>query len=347
MKSINLFVNGILLALATVVLISCGQATPTAVPTDTPTPTAAPTDTPTPVIEEPTPTPSPVAAASPTAVPSPAPTISIIPSITVTVVAKVNSVELSRDDFEQAMTRDAKLIAQQYGIDWSDPQAQGLLPELQQSVLDRLISQELLRQLAEAEGLTPTEDEVEAEVEATKERILEQGPFADLDEFLESSGLTQADIETLIRDGLIYEKMLDAHGGPKEMEQVHARHILVETEEEGDVVLAKLEEGEDFVDLAAEYSVDTGSKDEGGDLGWFPRGAMVAEFEEAALGLEIGETSELVETEFGYHVIEVLEREVRELEPQYLQAFQQRAFEEWFAEQQELAEIEQFVSFVE
>ena len=117
-KSINLFVSGILLALATVMLISCGQATPT----------AAPTDTPTPVIEEPTPTPSPVAVASPTAVPSPAPTISVIPSITVTVVAKVNSVELSRGDFEQAMARDARLIAQQYGIDWNDPQALGLLP---------------------------------------------------------------------------------------------------------------------------------------------------------------------------------------------------------------------------
>ncbi|TEU14280.1 MAG: hypothetical protein E3J21_16260, partial [Anaerolineales bacterium] len=213
MKSINLFVSSILLALATVMLISCGQATPTAVPTDTPMP----------VIEEPTPTPSPVAVASPTAVPSPVPTISVIPSITVTVVAKVNSVELSRDDFEQAIARDAKLIAQQYGIDWNDPQALGLLPELQQSVLDQLISQELLRQLAEAEGLTPTEDEVRAEVEATKAQILEQGPFADLDEFLESSGLTEADIETLIRGGVIHNEVLDAHGGPKEMEQVHAR----------------------------------------------------------------------------------------------------------------------------
>jgi foldase protein PrsA len=263
------------------------------------------------------------------------------------VVAKVNSVELSRDDFEQAIARDAKLIAQQYGIDWNDPQALGLLPELQQSVLDQLISQELLRQLAEAEGLTPTEDEVRAEVEATKAQILEQGPFADLDEFLESSGLTEADIETLIRGGVIHKEMLDAHGGPKEMEQVHARHILVETEEEGDVVLAKLEEGEDFTDLAAEYSIDTGSKDGGGDLGWFPREVMVAEFEEVAFALEIGETSELVESEFGYHVIEVLGKEVRELEPQLLQAFQQKVFEEWFTEQRELAEIERFVSFVE
>jgi len=337
LKSMNLFVSGILLALATVVLTSCGQATPTAVPTDTPTP----------VIEEPPPTPSPVAAASPTAVPSPAPTISVIPSITVTVVAEVNSVELSRDDFEQALARDAKLIAQQYGIDWNDPQALGLLPELRQSVLDRMINQELLRQLADAEGLTPTEDEVRAEVEAAKAQIQEQGPFADLDEFLESSGLTEADIETLIRGGVMQEKMLDAHGGPKEMEQIHARHILVETEEEGDAVLASLEEGEDFADLAAEYSIDTGSKDDGGDLGWFPRGVMVAEFEEAAFGLEIGETSELVKTQFGYHVIEMLEREVRELESQFLQAFQQRAFEEWFVEQQELAEVERFVSFVE
>ena len=331
MKSINLFVSGILLALATVMLISCGQATPT----------AAPTDTPTPVIEEPTSTPSPVAATSPTAVPSPAPTISIVPSITVTVVAKVNSVELSRDDFEQAIARDAKLIVQQYGLDWNDPQAQSLLPELQQNVLDRLISQELLRQLAEAEELTPTEDEVQAEIEATRAQI------GDLNEFLESSGLTEADIETLIRGGVIYEKMLDAHGGPKEMEQVHARHILVETEEEGDAVLARLEEGEDFTDLAAEYSIDTGSKDDGGDLGWFPRGVMVAEFEQAVFGLETGETSELVKTEFGYHIVEVLEREVRELGPQWLEAFQQKAFNEWFAEQEELAEIERFVSFVE
>jgi foldase protein PrsA len=337
LKSMNLFVSGILLALAIVVLISCGQATPA----------AAPTDTPTLVVEEPTPTASPVAAASPTIVPSPAPTISVVPSITVTVVAKVNSVELSREDFEQAMARNAKLIVQQYGIDWNDPQVQSLLPELQQNVLDQMISQELLRQLAEVEGLTPTEDEVGAEVEATKSRILEQGPFADLDEFLESSGLTEADVETLIRDGVVYEKMLDVHGGPKEMEQVHARHILVETEEEGDAVLARLEKGEDFADLAAEHSTDTGSKDDGGDLGWFPRGVMVAEFEEAAFGLEIGEASGLVKTEFGYHVIEVLEKEIRELEPELLQAFQQKAFDVWFAEQRELAEVERFVSFGE
>jgi foldase protein PrsA len=336
-KLVNLFRSGILLALAAVVLISCGQATPT----------AAPTDTPTLVVEEPTPTASPVAAASPTAALSPAPTISVVPSITVTVVAKVNGVELSRDDFEQAMARDAKLIAQQYGIDWNDPEAQGLLPELQQNVLDQMISRELLCQLAEVEGLTPTEDEVRTEVEATEARILEQGPFADFNAFLESSGLTEADVETLIRDGMVYEKMLDAHGGPKEMEQVHARHILVETEEEGDAVLAGLEKGEDFADLAAEHSIDTGSKDDGGDLGWFPRGVMVAEFEEAAFGLEIGEISELVKTEFGYHVIEVLEKEVRELEPELLQVFQQKAFDGWFAEQRELAEIERFVSFVE
>lgn len=337
MKSTNLFFSGILLALATVVLISCGQATPTVVPTDTPTP----------VVEEPTPTSSPVAAASPTVIPSPAPTISVIPSITVTVVAKVNSVELSRDDFEQAVARDAKLIAQQYGLDWNNPQAQSLLPELHQNVLDRLISQELLRQLAEAEGLIPTDDEVRAEVEATEAKILEQGEFASLDEFLEGSGLTEADVKTMIHGGMIYERLLDAHGGPEEMEQVHARHILVETEEEGNAVLARLKEGEDFVDLAAEYSIDTGSQDNGGDLGWFPREVMVGEFEETAFGLEIGETSELVETEFGYHIIEVLEKEVRELEPQLLLAFQQRAFDEWFAEQEELAEIERFVSFVE
>ncbi|MBN1639873.1 MAG: peptidylprolyl isomerase [Anaerolineae bacterium] len=96
--------------------------------------------------------------------------------------------------------------------------------------------------------------------------------------------------------------------------ETQARHILVATLEEAEAVLRRLKDGEDFVALAAELSLDTSNKDEGGDLGWFPRGAMVDAFDEAAFTGEPGLYPVPVETEFGFHVIEILGREEREID---------------------------------
>lgn len=97
-------------------------------------------------------------------------------------------------------------------------------------------------------------------------------------------------------------------------EQVRARHILVDTEEEAQEIISRLEKGEDFAEIAKEVSKDTGSKDKGGDLGFFSRGEMVKEFEEAAFSLKVGERSEPIKTSYGYHIIEKLEhKEAREV----------------------------------
>jgi foldase protein PrsA len=92
-------------------------------------------------------------------------------------------------------------------------------------------------------------------------------------------------------------------------EQVRASHILVSDLETAQQVRALLDEGANFADLAGVYSIDSGSKDNGGDLGWFGRGQMVAEFEDAAFGLEVGEISEPVKSQYGYHIITVTDRQ--------------------------------------
>ncbi|MBB5354397.1 foldase protein PrsA [Anoxybacillus mongoliensis] len=91
--------------------------------------------------------------------------------------------------------------------------------------------------------------------------------------------------------------------------RVKASHILVEDEKTAKEIKAKLEKGEDFAKLAKEYSKDTGSAQKGGDLGWFGPGKMVEEFEKAAYALNVGEISDPVKTQFGYHIIKVTDKE--------------------------------------
>ncbi len=93
----------------------------------------------------------------------------------------------------------------------------------------------------------------------------------------------------------------------KEIKKVRARHILVSTIRDANMILKKLEEGANFTALAKTYS-KCPSKKRGGDLGYFERGKMAKPFEEAAFSLEKDETSGPVRTQFGYHIIRVMKK---------------------------------------
>ena len=122
---------------------------------------------------------------------------------------------------------------------------------------------------------------------------------------------------------------------------MRARHILVADEATAQTVVERLEAGEDFAALAAELSTDSSTKEAGGDLGFFPRGVMVPEFEATAFSLAVGATSPPIETQFGYHVIRVEEREAQREIPDYqLQQIKANAINRWLDEQLTTAQIE-------
>ncbi|GJE01216.1 peptidylprolyl isomerase [Methylobacterium isbiliense] len=126
-----------------------------------------------------------------------------------------------------------------------------------------------------------------------------------LDEYLEREGKKAVTPEAA---RALYDETVKAM---KPEEEVHARHILVESEAEAKKIAGRIKGGEDFAKVAAETSKDPGSKAEGGDLGWFTKERMVAPFAEAAFKLDPGKVSDPVKTQFGWHVIKVEEKRTK------------------------------------
>lgn len=190
-----------------------------------------------------------------------------------------------------------------------------------------------------------TKESLDAEFLQVQGDVMTSGRFSSWEEFLQANVLTDVEVRELLENSLLIKLMTEAHGGPKEVEQTYAFHILVGDLQTAKEVLDKLAAGESFEQLAQTYSTDTGSKEQGGDLGWFPRGVMVSEFEEAAFSLPVGETSLPVQTQFGYHIIRVVARQVRPLEGERLAQVQHAAFAEWFQEERQKANIERLIAF--
>lgn len=159
---------------------------------------------------------------------------------------------------------------------------------------------------------------------------------------LRATGIPEDEFRAIVARELLREKLFEVLTADiaRSEEQVWARHILVQSEEEAKEVLNRYYAGEDFAALAQELSTDTGSAVEGGDLGWFGRGMMVPEFETAAFALEIGDVSLPIESEFGWHVIQVLGHEERPVNANRYNQLQAQAFNDWLEAARAEAEIE-------
>jgi parvulin-like peptidyl-prolyl isomerase len=158
-----------------------------------------------------------------------------------------------------------------------------------------------------------------------------------------SDGLIRSQVELTVLRRKLNEEM--GKSVPTTEEQVHARHILVTDEGVARSVLERLRAGETFDALAAEVSNDTSNKDRGGDLGWFGRGMMVKEFEDAVFGLPVGQLSEPVKTSFGYHIIRVDEKDPnRALEGSALENARAGALNKWLNEEEAKHTVEKLLT---
>ncbi|MEW8986905.1 MAG: peptidylprolyl isomerase, partial [Bacillus sp. (in: firmicutes)] len=176
------------------------------------------------------------------------------------------------------------------------------------------VLQELLYTKVLSKNYKVSDDELDKKVKDIKDQA-----GASFDMLLAQNGLKdEKELKELLKPQLLIEKagLKEVKASEKEMKEyyenlkpeIKARHILVDSEDKAKEVKAKLDSGAKFEDLAKEYSTDPGSKDNGGDLGWFGTGAMVPEFETAAYALKKDEISAPVKSEHGWHVIQLTDK---------------------------------------
>ena len=200
------------------------------------------------------------------------------------VLAKVNGAEIKQSDVTMAEEELAPSLAQM------DPATKD------ENVLAFLIDMKIVAKAAEDKKVADS-DEFKKRLNFTRNRLL-------MDSLLASEG------KAATTDAAMKQVYEDASKQITGEQEVHARHILVETEDEAKAVKAELDKGADFADLAKKKSKDPGASD-GGDLGFFTKEQMVPEFSAVAFALEPGKISDPVKSQFGWHIIKVEEKRNR------------------------------------
>jgi parvulin-like peptidyl-prolyl isomerase len=244
-----------------------------------------------------------------------------------------------------------------------------------QQIMPQLVGIEIAKAYAQENDITVSDAEVDRELENIKEQVGEQARASGQDlsnqeayeQALEQNGITEDQLREDIRENLPIQEVQqrvagDAQPSDEEVQKFYSdnkaaqftdpaqrcvRHILFnkDQKEKAEEVKQQLQEGGDFAELAKENSQDPGSAENGGDLGCLGKGETVPEFEEAAFGAERGEIVGPVESQFGYHVIEVTEVREEEIRPlaevetqirdQLSTEQQAQEFDAWIQEQKE------------
>lgn len=244
------------------------------------------------------------------------------------VIATVNGEEIEEEEYNQLL--DYYLSELRVSYDLTDDMLKKededtgmtLLDSLKSEVLDIIIVNQIIAEKAALNNIGVDEGELEELYEENHLRLMEEDE--DYKKMIEDNKIDGDFIKAQMRKNLLGYKyktfyldkveitdetaraFYDENGELFHMEEIKARHILVDEEQLAKDIIKKIDEGEDFAELAMEYSTEPGAQESGGDLGYFSRDVnFVPEFKEAVFALEVGQVSEPVKTEFGYHIITV------------------------------------------
>jgi len=234
-------------------------------------------------------------------------------------------------------------------------------------ILQQLENDELVRQAAPGLGLQVTPDEVTAKINndlissvggggnttgnttanITGNITLPQTDLGKLyQQWLNYIHLSNSEYRQVVEATLLTQKLNDqiTQNIPTEGKQVHVYAIKAANEGNATEVENKLKSGEDFATVAAEYSTDTTTSQNGGDLGWVPQGILLPELDQAAFSLPAGNISEPIVSTKGYYIIKVAEIDNnRPIDAQYRQILASTAFTNWFTEQRSVVEIREYL----
>ncbi len=289
-------------------LAACGSPAPTVVPTiarpGSPTPAA-------------------------TATPPPTPTATPVP-----LAALVNDEPIWLADYQVEVER-CRIGRAQAGADAGD------CPDL---ALQSLIEGRKLEQAARLAGLEVSDEQLAVELERAAAQAGGADAFA---AWLSANLYTEGAYRDALRRDLLQARMKAriASEVSETAEHVHAQMLLVADEALAESLRAQLAAGADFATLALDHSLDLASRAAGGDLGWFASGTLtVPEVEEAAFALQPGETSAVVRSQLGYHLVRTLERDMRVLNPEARRTLQARAYRAWLARALAEADVQTFVA---
>lgn len=286
--------------------------------------------------------------------------------------AKVNGDAIYWSQVDAEVTR----AAAQFQIDPKSKEFDKQRADIQKAVIDQLVAMKIVVQEARKRNLMATDKEVDEQLTGIRQRFPSENDF---NSALARNGFTATTLRDAIRVNLTQKRLADAvaQGEVSEDEmraqfdknraqydkpaQIKVSHILFRVSDKNQeavaqakakIVQSKLAEGAKFEDLAKQYSDDPGSAQRGGDLGFVTKGSLVKEFEDAAWSLKPGDTSGLVRTQYGLHIIRVFEvkdaqkadfdKAKAEIRDQLLQTKREKAFEGWLDQQRKVAKIERF-----